>query len=260
MSKYLLVLLVIMVITLFACSQNQMDNNASDNDPFEASPQTASMHKQSETGETESSPPIIRTSILTFASIRTMKDEIDENRNRDPQSSLYSLSNINTSDLKELKGLNTNYAESWVEWSGDKKYVIYYTSADSVLAFTPFASEKMLREEMDNWLLSDGTYENLLANRLVTNVEYAALPSATGISYQCIYNTNIVAGLILRYHTYTDPTTNISYILSETFSPDDQLQTKSLFVFDGDSSFMCTGNDDGLTINTALSFSSSIVE
>ncbi len=204
-----------------------------------------------EPDETTPSPPINQSVTQTFENIRTMKEEIDEKRNNETQSSIYTLSSINTSDLKELKGLNTDYIESWVEWSGDDTYVIYYTTTDSVIAFIPFSSEDLLQEEMENWLLSDGTYENLLANNLVTDVEFANLPTTTGTSYQCTYNTNRVTGLILRYHTYTNPESNITYILSETLSPDNQLQSKSLFVFAGDKSFMCNGNDVSLTITTA---------
>lgn len=247
-------------MTLTACSQNITDKDIANETFLEVSHQTTSINENTNIDENTSAPPINQSTTQTFENIRTMKEEIDNKRNNDPQSSLQTLSSIDTSDLKELKGLNTDYIESWVELSVDDTYVIYYTSMDSVIAFIPFSSEDLLLEEMENWLLSDGTYENLLANHLVTNVDFTELPTTTGTSYQCIYNTSRVTGLILRYHTYTNPETNITYVLSETFSPDNQLQSNSLFVFDGNNSFMCNGNDVSLTISTACDLYSSIVK
>ncbi len=274
MRKVLLVFSIIIVISLSGCSQNIVDNNLVDNsvdtnDTDDISlvdpPQTAPITETTETIETASSllpDQSCQPTTRTFDSIRTMKEEI-EKRNGDPPSSPDALSGIDTSDLKELKGLDADYAESWVELNNDDeyvKYVIYYTTADSVLAFIPFSSEDLLRKEMEYWLLPGGTYENLLTNHLVTDVEFAELPAAAGTSYQCTYNTSRATGLILRYHTYTDPESNSTYILSETFSPDNRLQSSLLFVFAGDRSFMCSGNDANLTISAARDLYSSNVQ
>ncbi len=272
MRKIVFVISIIIVISLSACSQNIVDNNIVDNNvdtaviddiSLEDPSQIAPIGDDPETGETASSPPIHQSTIQTFNNIRTMKEEIDKKRNDDLQPSFNTGNSIDTSDLKELKGLDADYVESWVELNNDDeyvKYVIYYTTADSVLAFIPFSSEDLLRKEMEYWLLPGGTYENLLANHLVTDVEFAELPAEVGTSYQCTYNTSRATGLILRYHTYTDPETNSTYILSETFSPNNQLQSYSLFVFAGDKSFMCNGNDAKLTILTACNLYSSNVQ
>lgn len=149
MRKFLLIFSIIVVMTLSACSQNIVNDNITDDISLEGLDKTTSISENTLTNETTSSPPIYQPTTQTFENIRIMKEEIDKKRNSDPQSSLNTLSNVNTSDLKELKWLNIDYVESWVELSDDGTYVIYYTTTDNVLAFIPFSSEKLLQKEME---------------------------------------------------------------------------------------------------------------
>ena len=186
------------------------------------------------------------TDVRAFDSIRAMKEELEMS------------SQAENISFYELQGLPSAYKESGVEWTED--YVIYYTNEDKVIAFMPFESEIDLHAMKDDSLKNHGTYENLLANKLIHDVVKTEIPTDSGISYECTYNTNVVTGLKLRYYEYQDPVSSRNYILSIDFSPDRSFDNFTLFVFENKTSFMCSGNTSDISLEAAYELFSVTVE
>jgi len=188
------------------------------------------------------------TDTRVFDNIRAMKKELEQD------SPSYTLS------FYELQGLPDTYTESWVEWAGKKDYFIYYTDADKVTVFMPFESESGLSAMKEDLLSNHGTYEYLLSNELIHDVVKTELPTDSGVAYECTYSTHIKTGLKIRYYEYQDSLTGRKYILSVDVSPDGMTDSFSLFVFDNNKSFMCSGTDSNVSLDVALELYSVVVE
>ena len=125
----------------------------------------------------------------------------------------------------------------------------------------PFASESDLSARKDDLLSNHGTYENLLANKLIHDVVKSEIPTDSGIAYECTYSTRVKTGLKIRYYECQDSATGRNYILSVDLSSDGNLENAALFVFDGMNSFMCGGNASEIaSLEAAYELFSVVVE
>lgn len=262
---------IILSCTLLACQQGSsfpVDNSESDQlGQYKLEESSIDNTNQVDFEETEETytddtalvdSPSMVSRIFSFSSIRTMKE--DMLLNEKSSDNIYGQSKLTPSSLRELKGLDASYSESWVEWAGADDYFIYYTNASTYLAFMPFESNELLMKAMNERLMYDGTYEELAANQNIKNISKTSLPTDIGSAYECIFSTETIIDSKLRYYEYTDEESGILYILSQKISPEGTLRRMALFVFDGERSFMCSGTSSDISIHSAMKLHSEIVE
>ncbi|MBR4960660.1 MAG: hypothetical protein IKY52_07175 [Clostridia bacterium] len=176
---------------------------------------------ETEQAETEYAPPPTHTIPPAYNSIRE-----------------YAASPDAPDFLRELTGLPDGFAEVLVETGG--LHCITYANGEDTVAFFPLETETALEEYMAAQLAGSGTYEELLANDLVSDVHKTDLSAEEGILYECLYNTKTKTDLKLRYREYT--AVGIRYVLSFSYDSSGSLQYWQMFAFDGDASFACSGS------------------
>lgn len=255
--------LITVLYLMQSCAGNQVESSATEmvnttpvspSDAYSTSPAESSIDETTQTASV--STPVDYSNTQTFDSIREMKLSLADTST---DLSLTENTDINSLIWRELTGLDSEYSEDFVEWSGGGSYFIYYTNGEYVTAFMPFSTEAELSDAMNSWLSVDGTYESLSANERISDIVKNDIDTELGTMYECTYNTDKVEGLKTRYHEYTDEGGR-TYILSQSFMSDGSLSSNALFVFDGEASFMCSGNDPSFTMNSALSLISAAIE
>ena len=161
--------------------------------------------------------------------------------------------------LHGLENLNTRYGEdAWVEWNYGFIYTLVFgRGGDAVaVAFMPFLSEADLKIFQDGCESGLCSYEQLLSNRLISNLQKQPLETELGTAYECTYDTKSRVGMKLQRFEYTDTSKNITYVLARCIDPDDGMIDSLLFVFDGENSFYVGTDDPNLTISVATKLSS----
>lgn len=176
---------------------------------------------ETEPAETEHIPPPTHTILPTYNSIRE-----------------YAASSEAPASLRELTGLPTGFADVLVETG--ELYCITYAHGEDVMAFYPLETETALEEYMAAQLAGSGTYEELLANDLVSDIRKTDLSAEEEILYECLYNTKTKTDLKLRYREHTAD--GIRYVLSVSYDSDGSLQYWQMFAFAGDASFACSSS------------------
>lgn len=202
----------------------------------------ADSHHQ-DTVQTDNTPEY-GSATKVFENVRSLKKE-SENDAAAPEIPVF----------HELSGLPSGYIETSVELTGSS-YCIYYSRDDSVVAFIPTESETALDSLMEDLLRNSGTYEALENNKMVDSLTKTELSAALGFMYECTYNTGRKSGLKLNYHEYRDEETNITYIISKTYTQTADILNSKLFVFNGSSSFACIGSEIEINMEDACNLTS----
>ena len=229
----------VLMFSLYSCSSEIMDMN---NDDAESS----HLHNSADAEVA----PSFNSSTQVFENIRSMKQELENDA-----ATLYTVSS-ETPAFYELSGLPLGYVETSVEWTGSSDYVIYYSNGNSVIAYMPITSEDALDSMLLDLLKNGGTYEYLSENPLVNGVTKTDILSTLGSMYECTYNTSKTSGLKLNYHEYTNEETDVTYIISTTYTNTGDILNSKLFVFNGSSSFVCIGSETNIDMETACSLTS----
>ncbi len=169
-------------------------------------------------------------------------------------------------DIEGLDHLDASYCDDvlWIEWHGWLSYdVSYQRYGDNypedffdvyATCFHPFYSEADLNREVS--YNRNDTYEELLDNDLISNIQKMPLETELGTAYECTYDTRSKIGLKLQYFEYTDPSDTITYTLSRHYNVDGVMYRADLYVYNGENSFYVGTDDPGLTISVATKLSS----
>lgn len=194
--------------------------------------------------------PSYNSATQVFDNIRSLKRALENDT-----TTLYTVSS-EISVYYELIGLPSGYVETSVEWTGSSDYCVYYSHDDSVIAYIPVSSENALTSMLENLLQYSGTYEYLAANTMVNSLTKTSVSTTLGWMYECTYNTSKKTGLKLNYHEYTNEETNITYIISRTYTQTGDILNSKLFVFNGSASFVCIGSETNISMETACNLTS----
>ena len=217
---------------------------------------------EQETTKNETQKPSQYIGPVTADSIRDLKALLESKTEVEELKKSYSKhgipeetwENIGISKWRELYGLGDEYKVHHVEWCGVNDYSVYYTGPNDYF-YMPLLTEDKYNGEMSFWM-ENKTYENLLANQLVSNVVKETVETSLGTAYECTYDTKSVVGLRARYHEYTDAETGIQYTVAQSMHPDGTIRSSVGFVLDGENSFLAGSFSRFMTLDVLMTLKS----
>jgi len=173
--------------------------------------------------------------VAGFDNIREMIRKIETGTLSEAEQKIYDAHGCDTALLRELTGLDEGFVEVMTQWLGGMDYCLYYQKDEQSVAFLPAYAEEQFQQAlagMDSW-------EVLMENDLLLNLQKTDLETENGIRYECTFDTARVDGQRITYHEAVG-TDGIRRIVTNWYGGDGAHISGSIYVFDKDVPFTCT--------------------
>lgn len=188
------------------------------------------------TAETDTvTPPVgYGSEVTAFNSIREMIEKINNGDLSAGDQKIFDAYGCDTAQLLELTGMDEGFSELSVEWCGGLNYCINYGKDGQIIAFDPYYTD----EQFNSALSGLESWDNLLKNELLLNLEKTDLPTDEGFMYECTFDTAVVTGQRKTYHEFTG-TDGIQRIVTNWYGADGNPISGQIYILDGHVPFSC---------------------
>lgn len=180
-------------------------------------------------------PPVgYGSEVTAFNSIREMIEKINNGDLSAGAQKIFDAYGCDTAQLLELTGIDEGFSESTVEWCGGFNYCINYIKDGQIISFVPYYTD----EQFNSALSGLESWDNLLKNELLLNLEKTDLPTDEGFMYECTFDTAVVTGQRKTYHEFTG-TDGIQRIVTNWYGADGNPISGQIYILDGHVPFSC---------------------
>jgi hypothetical protein len=180
-------------------------------------------------------PPVgYGSEVTAFNSIREMIEKINNGDLSAGAQKIFDAYGCDTAQLLELTGIDEGFSESTVEWCGGFNYCINYIKDGQIISFVPYYTD----EQFNSALSGLESWDNLLKNELLLNLEKTDLPTDEGFMYECTFDTAVVTGQRKTYHEFTG-TDGIQRIVTNWYGADGNPISGRIYIMDGHIPFSC---------------------